>query len=129
MILLTEVRSEERRVGKEWFKARLVDRFGPVPKETEELLRIVALRRLGARIGVERIFLKAGNMTLFFIADNDSPYFQSEMFGRVINYMMRYTKRCDLREKKGKRSMVIKQIPSVEEAITILQEIVATPAD
>ena len=68
-------------------------------------------------------------MTLFFIADNDSPYFQSEMFGRVINYMMRYTKRCDLREKKGKRSMVIKQIPSVEEAITILQEIVATPAD
>ena len=129
MLLYRELDSLKLDSEVEEFKARLVDRFGPVPKETEELLRIVALRRLGARIGVERIFLKAGNMTLFFIADNDSPYFQSEMFGRVINYMMRYTKRCDLREKKGKRSMVIKQIPSVEEAITILQEIVATPAD
>ena len=111
------------------FRTRLIDRFGPIPSETEELLRVVPLRRIAARLGVERVFLKAGRMTLFFVSNGDSPYFQSEMFGRMINYMMRYTKRCDLREKKGKRSMLIKNVTSVEEAVVILQEILATPSN
>ena len=113
----------------EAFKKRLIDRFGPIPSETEELLRVVPLRRIAARLGVERIFLKAGRMTLFFVTDSASPYFQSEMFGRMINYMMRYTRRCDLREKNGKRSMLVKEVTSVEEAVSILQEIIATPSN
>lgn len=129
MLLYRELDSLKLDKEVEEFKKRLIDRFGPLPKVTEELLYVVPLRRLGARLGVERIFLKAGGMTLFFISDNESPYFQSEMFGKIINYMMRYTKRCDLREKNAKRSMIIKKVPSVHEAITILQEIVATPAD
>lgn len=111
------------------FRKRLIDRFGTIPPETEELLHIVPLRRIAARLGVERVFLKAGRMSLFFISDPHSSYFQSEMFGRMINYMMRYTKRCDLREKNGKRSMLIKNVTSVKEAVTILQEIVAMPSN
>lgn len=109
----------------EAFRSRLEDRFGPVPLETQELLRIVPLRRLSARLGVEKIFLKAGRMTLFFINNADSPYFQSTAFGKLIDYMMKYTRRCDLRDQKGRRSMVVKDVPNVETAVSVLLEIVA----
>lgn len=110
------------------FRSRLEDRFGPVPAETEELLRIVPLRRLAARLGIERVFLKGGRMTLFFINNPESSYFQSVAFGKMIDYMMKYTRRCDLRDQNGKRSMVVKDVPNVETAVSILQEIVALPA-
>ena len=111
----------------ELFRERLVDRFGAIPSETEELLRIVPLRRLAARLGAEKIFLKAGRMTLFFVSNPDSPFYQSQSFGKVIDYMMKYTRRCDLREQNGRRSLVIKDITNVETAVSILQEIVALP--
>ena len=113
----------------EAFRSRLKDRFGPIPPETEELLRIVPLRRLAARLGVEKIFLKGGRMTLFFVSNPDSPYYQSQAFGKLIAYMMKYTRRCDLREQNGKRSMLVKDIASVEEAVYILQEIVSMQAE
>ena len=111
----------------EAFRYRLEDRFGPVPRETEELLRIVPLRRLSARLGAEKIFLKGGRMTLFFVSNPDSPFYQSKAFGKVIDYMMKYTRRCDLREQNGRRSMLIKNVTNVETAVSVLQEIVALP--
>lgn len=100
-------------------------RFGPIPPETEELLRIVPLRRLAARLGVEKVFLKGGRMSLFFVSNPDSPYYQSQAFGKVIAYMMKYTRRCDLREQNNKRSMLVKDVKTVEEAVCVLQEVVA----
>lgn len=107
------------------FRTRLEDRFGPVPPETEELLRIVPLRRIAARLGVEKVFLKGGRMSLFFVSNPDSPYYQSQAFGKVIAYMMKYTRRCDLREQNNKRSMLVKDVRTVEEAVCVLQEVVA----
>ena len=107
------------------FKSRLEDRFGKVPPEAQELLRIVPLRRLAKRLGAEKIFLKAGRMTLFFVSNPDSPYYQSAAFGKVIGYMGRNPRFCNLREQNGKRSMVVKNVKNVETAVSILQEIVS----
>ena len=107
------------------FKSRLEDRFGKVPPEGQELLRIVPLRRLAKRLGAEKIFLKAGRMTLFFISNPDSPYYQSAAFGKVIGYMGMNPRYCNLREQNGKRSMVVKNVENVETAVSILQEIVS----
>ena len=107
------------------FKARLEDRFGKVPPEGQELLRIVPLRRLAKRLGAEKIFLKAGRMTLFFVSNPDSPYYQSAAFGKVIGYMGMNPRYCNLREQNGKRSMVVKNVENVETAVSILQEIVS----
>ena len=107
------------------FRERLEDRFGLVPPETEELLRVVALRRMAARLGVEKVFLKGGRMTLFFVSNPDSPYYQSQAFGRVIAYMMQFTRRCDLREQNNRRSMVVKEVASVEQAVDVLQEMLS----
>ena len=107
------------------FKSRLEDRFGKVPPEGQELLRIVPLRRLAKRLGAEKIFLKAGRMTLFFVSNPDSPYYQSAAFGKVIGYMGMNPRYCNLREQNGKRSMVVKNVENVETAVSILQEIVS----
>ena len=64
-------------------------------------------------------------LSLFFVSKPDSPYYQSQAFGKVIAYMMKYTRRCDLREQNNKRSMLVKDVKTVEEAVCVLQEVVA----
>ncbi|MDR1003441.1 MAG: transcription-repair coupling factor [Prevotellaceae bacterium] len=110
------------------FRLRLLDRFGPVPPETEELLRIVPLRRMAAKLGAEKVHLKGGKMTLFFVSNPDSPFYQSRAFDKVIAYMMAYPRRCDLREQNTRRSMVVKSVPNAETAVSVLQEIGAMDA-
>jgi len=125
MLLYRELDSLELDKEVQAFKVRLEDRFGKVPPEGMELLRIVPLRRLGKRLGAEKIFLKAGRMTLFFVSNPESPYYQSAAFGKVIAYMGRYPRYCNLREQNGKRSMVVKGVENVETAVSMLQEIIS----
>lgn len=106
------------------FKARLEDRFGKVPTEGQELLRIVPLRRLAKRLGAEKVVLKAERMVLYFVSNPDSPFYQSIAFGKVIGYMGTHPRYCNLREQNGRRSMVVKNVETVETAVSILQEIV-----
>lgn len=123
MLLYRELDKLELDKDVEDFKARLKDRFGTIPPEGEELIRIVPLRRIAKRLGIEKIFLKSGRMTLFFVSNPDSPYYQSEAFGKIIGYMSRYPRQCNLREQNGKRSMIIKDIKDVQSAVRELQEI------
>ena len=104
------------------FRNRLEDRFGPIPPQTDELLRIVPLRRLAARLGIEKVLLKGGKMTLILVSNPQSLYYQSAAFGHVIDFMMAHTKRTDLRESNGRRSLIIKEVNSVAEAVSLLQE-------
>ena len=105
------------------YRERLIDRFGPVPPCGEELMRVVSLRRLGKQLGCEKIMLKQGRMFLYFVSRADSPYYQSEAFGRIISYATTNVRRCNLREQNGKRSMVITDVPTVEEAVRVLTAI------
>ena len=107
------------------FKARLEDRFGKVPTEGQELLRIVPLRRLAKRLGAEKVVLKAERMVLYFVSNPDSPFYQSIAFGKLIGYMGTHPRYCNLREQNGRRSMVVKNVETVETAVSILQEIVS----
>ena len=67
-------------------------------------------------------------MTLYLVHNLESPYYQSQAFGRLIAYMMKYTRRCDLREQTGKRSMIVKDVATVEEALAVLKEMLAMEA-
>ena len=107
----------------EAYRKRLVDRFGAIPEVAEELIDVVPLRVLGKQLGIEKIMLKQGKMFLYFVSIPDSPYYQSEAFGKVIEYMTKNVRRCNLREANGKRSMVVTDIPSVASALTICREI------
>ena len=105
------------------YRTRLIDRFGPVPHCGEELMRVVPLRRIGQSLGCEKIVLKQQRMTLYFVTQNDSPFYQSEAFGLLLDFVGRNPRRCNLREMNGKRSMVITDVPTIEEAVQILASI------
>ena len=105
------------------YRTRLIDRFGSVPHEGEELMRVVSLRRLGKDLGCEKVMLKQGRMSLYFVSQTDSPYYQSEAFDHILSFVAQHPRRCNFREINGKRSMIISDIPTVEAAVKLLSEI------
>ena len=107
----------------EAYRQRLIDRFGPVPHCGEELMRVVPLRRMGMALGCEKIVLKQQRMTLFFVSQNDSPFYQSEAFDSLLSYVARNPRRCQFREVNGRRSMVIGDVPTIQEAVAVLAAI------
>lgn len=123
MLLYRELDNIERDEELEAYRQRLIDRFGPVPRQGEELMLVVLLRRVGRRLGCEKIILRQGRMQMQFVSNTQSAFYQSAAFGRVINYIGYHPRRCNLKEKNGKRSMVVSQVASVKEAVEILKEI------
>ncbi len=107
----------------ERYKVRLRDRFGEIPAVAEELMRVVPLRRLGKHLGAETIMLKQGRMVLFFVSNANSAYYQSRAFDTILDYIARNPRRCNLREVKGKRSLVIADVKTVAEAVEVLKGI------
>ncbi|OAV69486.1 Transcription-repair-coupling factor [Bacteroidales bacterium Barb4] len=103
------------------FTERLKDRFGKIPEEGRELIRLVRLRRMAKALGMEKVVLKKGQMTAYFVSAADSPYYQSEAFGKVIAYFQNNPRNSNLREQNGRRSIVIKDVPSVERATEIVE--------
>lgn len=105
------------------FRLRLEDRFGRIPRETAELIRIVTLRRVARTLGIERVLLKQKHMYVYFVGDENKAYYQSPAFGRILNYLQSNPRRCKLREVRDKRSMLIADVPTVEEALATLNSI------
>ena len=106
------------------YRSRLIDRFGPVPQVGEELMRVVPLRRLGQQLGCEKIMLKQGRMTLFFVSNPDSPFYQSPAFDAILSFVAQNPRRCQFRDLHNKRSLLLSDIPSVESALSLLQSII-----
>lgn len=102
------------------FRKRMIDRFGPVPREADELMCVVGLRRLGKSLGCEKIMLKQGTMQLQFVSNVNSPFYRSEMFSRVLAYATTHIQDCALKEKNNKRYLRIRDMKSVEQAKNLL---------
>ncbi|MDR2810135.1 MAG: transcription-repair coupling factor [Tannerellaceae bacterium] len=109
------------------FGERLKDRFGKTPREGKELIRVVRLRRLAKGLGMEKIILKKGQMSILLIADPESPYYESEAFDKLLSFVKTYPRRCNLREPNGKRSIIIKDVPTVDVACRLLEEMHQMP--
>ena len=104
------------------YRQRLIDRFGEIPKVADELMNVVPLRRKAKQLGCERLMLKMGRMTMFFVSNPNSPYYQSQAFDSILNYIATDPRRCNIRENNGKRSLVVNDVKSVEEAIVVLKK-------
>ena len=123
MLLYRELDRIERDEDLAAYRQRLIDRFGVVPHEGEELMHVVSLRRLGKRLGCEKIILKQGTMQMQFVNNVQSPFYRSAMFSKVLNYATTHIQQCALKEKNNKRFLRIARVASVEQAVDILQEI------
>jgi transcription-repair coupling factor (superfamily II helicase) len=106
----------------ETYRKNLVDRFGDIPKQGDELMQVVVLRRLGKQLGFEKITLKAQQMRMYFVGNNESAYFQSDSFEHCLNYIAKYPRRCQLKEYKGRRFMIVTGVNSVGEGVGVLRD-------
>lgn len=113
----------------EAYRQRLIDRFGEIPHEGLELMQVVSLRRLGKRLGCEKISLKQGKMNMQFVANPESAYYQSRTFSAVINYVGNHPRRCDFKQVGTRRLLTISEIPTVEAAVSVLREMLKACTD
>ena len=105
------------------YRKRLIDRFGPVPHEGEELLHVVPLRRLGKRLGCEKLILKQDSMRMQFVSNTSSAYYKSRAFDKVLRYIAGNPRRCNLKEISGKHIMIVTGVRTVGDAVAVLREI------
>ena len=109
---------EERKV--EVFRNELIDRFGKLPSETEELLQGVVLRRRAVSLGFERIMLKNGLMFLYFPSSRQSSYYSSPIFRKIIQYVHNHPARFKIKETALKLSLLVRDVKSHAEASRVL---------
>ena len=111
------------------YKKRLIDRFGKLPEEAEQLLNVVRLRWLCCQMGIEKVVLKQERLTLFFTTKNNK-YWQSEVFGKVVEFILTRPQRCRLVKDKdrqgkptGRRYATIQQVKTIGGALNVLNKI------
>ena len=107
----------------EKFEKELRDRFGALPPQVEDLLRIVQLRWVALSLGFEKIILKNGMLLGYFISNQLSSYYRSTLFLHIIQHIQRNPNRFKIKEGKEKLSLTINNIRDIEEAIHQLQQI------
>ncbi len=110
------------------YQKRLIDRFGKLPEEAEQLLNVVRLRWLCCKMGIEKVILKQERLSIYFTTKSDK-YWQSEMFGKVVEFIFTRPQRCRMVEDKdrqgkptGKRYATIQQVKTISGALNILSK-------
>ncbi len=103
------------------FQDQLIDRFGPVPSETQELLNAIRLRRLAKAIGIEKLILRNQIMTGHFLSNEASPYYQSEIFTAVLKYVQTHASSCRMKEGSGKLTITFHKVYSISGALLVLR--------
>ena len=104
------------------YRKRLEDRFGPVPREGLELMQVVSLRRLGRHLGCVRIVLKKGYMQMYLVTQDNSPFYRSQLFDNMIEYVTKFHRRCQFNPTPGKRALTVSDVKTVGEAVFVLRQ-------
>lgn len=119
---LNEVKDEE---GLQQYETSLIDRFGELPEQAIDLLNSVRIKWIATSIGLERVILKKGKFIGYFIADQQSPFYQTNTFTRVLQYVQSHPQQCQLKEKQTRNGLrlllVFDGIKSVERALKVLE--------
>ena len=103
------------------YRQRLEDRFGPLPKEAEELLKVVELRMLCKESGIERVTHRQGFLKLYLVSDNNSSYYRSPIFSTILANATAWGKELQFKEENGRRAISIKKgIDTIEKAYHLL---------
>jgi len=111
---LDSVETEEELVK---FRNRLIDRFGPLPHQTEELIRTIRLRWLARGIGFEKLVLRKGRLAAFFPSDPESGYYQSEQFTGILDHIKAHPTCCQMKQERERLLLVFREVPDIESAI------------
>ena len=115
---LDEIKNETELIS---FEASIIDRFGPIPIETTELIKTIRLRWLAKEIGFERLILKSNILIGTFISNQQSAYYQSEQFSKVLNYVQNQKVGSKMTEKNNKLRLRFEDVKDIQQAIEKLR--------
>ena len=104
------------------FTEHLIDRFGPIPKQVNDLLNTVRLRWIAKDLGFEKILLRHHNMTAYFVSNQASKYYESSTYMQIMQYIMNHPKRTALKEANDKLQLTVKEVSTVTQALELLRE-------
>ena len=104
------------------FRSRMRDRFGAIPREGEELIRMVTLRHKAQSMGIEKIYLKGGKMTLFFVETENKKFYESDIFGKILSFINNTQFKCRTRDDNHRMVVVVENIKDVETALAFTEE-------
>lgn len=124
MAIYSQLNNLEKEEDVQIFEIMLKDRFGAIPPEGKALINVIGLKRIAKKLSIEKIVLRKGLMNLFLISNPESLYYQSQAFEKLLNYIQKYPRNCELKENKGKRSIAIKRVDSIDKGYKILEEII-----
>ena len=112
----------------EGFRKRLIDRFGPIPKEGEGLIAVPELRALGSAMRIPRISIYRGEMRLFLPKDDKDPFYKSDDFGRLLSYVAVHSRESHIEESKTTQRIIrFEKVDSVENGIALLNRVSLWP--
>jgi len=126
--LYTELSNIENELALDDFRQKLADRFGPVPQQVIELINTWRLQYLGKMIGFEKITFKKGVLRGYFIANKQSPYFETTQFGRILEFLQAHPRISNLKEVKNTLRLAIEHVQTLDMAIDLLMELAGESA-
>jgi len=125
---LNEVKDEE---GLQKFEADLMDRFGELPDQAQDLLNSVRIKWIATHIGLEKVVMKQGKFLGYFIADQQSNFYQTPVFTQVLQYVQSHSQQARLKEKQTRNGLrlllTFDRITSVEKALKVLEPLKVVP--
>ena len=92
------------------FHKEMIDRFGGIPPQVEDLFTTVRCRKLAVDLGFEKMILKDNTLKCFFVANADSPYFNSETFMKILNFIQTQTNKARLKQVGRNGILIVKDI-------------------
>ena len=99
------------------------DRFGPIPEPVEDLIKIVRIRWKAEQLGIEKLLLKNGSMKAYFLSADNAEFYNSDAFGSILKYVQQHPRLCRLKEMTKRVIFIVDEVPSVEDASTIFEQI------
>ena len=115
---LNDLQTEEELAA---YRSRLEDRFGPVPPCVDELISTITLRRMAKAFGIEKLILKQDRMVCHLVSNQQSPFYQSPNFAKLINYIQANPRRASLKETPERLSLSIANIKTIAAALEQLR--------
>jgi transcription-repair coupling factor (superfamily II helicase) len=119
--LYQELDGLEEEAALDAFGEGLTDRFGELPVQVQELLKSMHLRWLCKHLGFEKIVLKQGKFIGYFVGRQDSLYYQTEQFNRILQFLKEYGSGAQMRQKNERLSLSIERVTSIQGALKLLR--------
>ena len=125
LTLYTDLNQVEDEAGLQKFEAQLIDRFGELPTEVEDLLNSVRIKWIATEIGLEKVVMKQGKLIGYFIADQQSEFYQTNTFTRIVQFVQTHPQTCKMKEKKTRNGLrlllVFEKVTSIDKALEVLK--------